>query len=217
MRAKKILLEAASIINSIRLQIRPRVRDSNPGQRGVANPTVHQTNHEQFDGYCFNLMWKTQHHKGCKIRPDLDLPAEIVFLRAADCEPRHALRERSRLDSLWLKNVSDHVHNFFGDYFADMQTTFDEDFLIFMAERGIYRQQNQLGLTMTRDNRDRMNRGQVETFHTPVRGAPTPPLRQHPGYSTLPTGTAWAGVPKPPPPVKGKGSGKGKGKGKRKW
>ena len=162
-------------------------------------------------------MWKTTHVGGCKIRPDLSIPAEKMYFRAAECEPRLALRTRARLDALWKQNVSDTLHDRFRDYFADMHTPFDEDFLIFMAERGIYRQQNQLGLTMTRDNRDRMNRGQVETFHTPVRGAPTPPLRQHPGYSTLPTGNAWAGVPKPPPPVKGKGSGKGKGKGKRWW
>ena len=67
--------DAGSILNGIRLQVRPRVRDSNPGQRGVANPSVHQSIQEQFDGWCFSLMWKVTHAKGCNVRPDLRYPA----------------------------------------------------------------------------------------------------------------------------------------------
>ena len=85
-----------------------------------------------------------------------------------------------------------------------------------MGESALHREAHPLNLTMSLEQRDRMNRGLSQTYSKPSSITHTPPLRDHPGYSTVRTGDAWRDVPKPPPPpmpVKGKGSGKGKKKG----
>ena len=84
-----------------------------------------------------------------------------------------------------------------------------------MSECALKRKANPLNLVMNRGQRDKMNRGKNETYSDPSTSSTgaTPPLRDHPEYSSVRTGEAWKNVPTPPPPVKGKGSGKGKWKG----
>jgi len=205
--------DAGDVLQNVRLLVRPRVRDTNPGQRGVSNPSIHQSIHEQFDYWCFPLMWKTTHSSGCnksQLPPKVD-PPERLFFTDTECDARFALRNRAAADPRWKDNLAKTLYDKFSDFIAN--DAFDDNFLVHMAERGIYRKKNPLNLTMNRGQRDQMNRGKTDTYTNPSSGVPTPPIRDHPGYSIVRTSDAWSNVPKPPPPVKGKGSGKGKWKG----
>jgi len=199
--------DAGEVLQTVRLLVRPRVRDTNPGQRGVSNPSLHQSLSEQFDKWCFELMWKTTHSTGCN--KSLVEPKERLFF--TECDARFALRNRAAADPRWKDNISENLYKKFSVFIAN--APFDDDFLVYMAERGIYRKANPLDLGMNKGQRDHMNRGKTETYTNPSSGVPTPPLRDHPGYSVVRTSDAWSNVPKPPPPVKDKGSGKGKWKG----
>ena len=79
-----------------------------------------------------------------------------------------------------------------------------DDFMIFMADRAMFRQANPLNLTMALKKRQAMNRGKMQgyTSHRAQRDdfQDTLPVASHPDYGAALRENALRNVPTPPPP-----------------
>ena len=119
------------------------------------------------------------------------------------CDPIEALCRRSHVDLHWATGLRDVIYEKYPEYLEGNE--FDDEFLLMMGRRAIFRRDHPLGLVMSRESRDRMNRGRTQGYTVPGPKGPgqnTPPVRSRPDYDSARISAAMRNVPPPPPPAR---------------
>lgn len=184
---------------------RPVTRESNPSDRGVANPGAHQTAFERFQAFCKKTHKRTVHEKGVRI----GLVGE--FMDYSRLDPLLAMTYRLQDDPSWGRTMEDHIRDKFPDFIQGY--AFDENYTKYMSMSALNRLQHPLCLGMNQAARARMNAGRqqlVAEYEPSDLPQDTAPNRFHEDYESF------APAPKAPPtssssssaPPKGGGTGK---------